>query len=199
MDEVIVSDYEGGDLFEITKEDIARDLKGHKNITISVDDGEAYIFIEEEASEEEIDWIFSCLKDGRKVQATVFYDDDGNEVSQDSEYSPTEDDLFCYIPKGYCAEESVDNTPSEESEYLRPACRPLYEALKPLYDEHLVIDGGDFLYDDGSLKIYAVVYNENEYNFQVYVNNRLQESTDIVETLSAAMNLFAELYNKYKD
>ncbi len=198
MDEVIVSDYEGGDLFEITKEDIARDLNGHKNITINVDDGEAYSYIEGDASEEEIDWIFSCLKDGRKVQATVFYDEDGNEVDQDLDYED-EEDLFCYIPKKDDAEESVDNTPSEESEYLRPACRPLYEALKPLYDEHLVIDGGDFLYDDGSLKIYAVVYNENEYNFQVYVNNRLQESTDIVETLSAAMNLFAELYNKYKD
>lgn len=198
MDEVIVSDYEGGDLFEITKEDIARDLNGHKNITINVDDGEAYSYIEGDASEEEIDWIFSCLKDGRKVQATVFYDEDGNEVDQDLDYED-EEDLFCYIPKKEGTEESVDNTPSEESEYLRPACRPLYEALKPLYDEHLVIDGGDFLYDDGSLKIYAVVYNENEYNFQVYVNNRLQESTDIVETLSAAMNLFAELYNKYKD
>lgn len=198
MDEVIVSDYEGGDLFEITKEDIARDLNGHKNITINVDDGEAYSYIEGDASEEEIDWIFSCLKDGRKVQATVFYDEDGNEIDQDLDYED-EEDLFCYIPKKDDAEEPVDNTPSEESEYLRPACRPLYEALKPLYDEHLVIDGGDFLYDDGSLKIYAVVYNENEYNFQVYVNNRLQESTDIVETLSAAMNLFAELYNKYKD
>lgn len=198
MDEVIVSDYEGGDLFEITKEDIARDLNGHKNITINVDDGEAYSYIEGDASEEEIDWIFSCLKDGRKVQATVFYDEDGNEIDQDLDYED-EEDLFCYIPKKDDAEEPVDNTPSEESEYLRPACRPLYEALKPLYDEHLVIDGGDFLYDDGNLKIYAVVYNENEYNFQVYVNNRLQESTDIVETLSAAMNLFAELYNKYKD
>lgn len=198
MDEVIVSDYEGGDLFEITKEDIARDLNGHKNITINVDDGEAYSYIEGDASEEEIDWIFNCLKDGRKVQATVFYDEDGNEIDQDLDYED-EEDLFCYIPKKESTEEPVDNTPSEESEYLRPACRPLYEALKPLYDEHLVIDGGDFLYDDGSLKIYAVVYNENEYNFQVYVNNRLQESTDIVETLSAAMDLFAELYNKYKD
>lgn len=198
MDEVIVSDYEGGDLFEITKEDIARDLNGHKNITINVDDGEAYSYIEGDASEEEIDWIFSCLKDGRKVQATVFYDEDGNEIDQDLDYED-EEDLFCYIPKKDDAEEPVDNTPSEESEYLKPACRPLYEALKPLYDEHLKIDSGDFLYDDGRLQIYAVVYNENEYNFQVYVDNHLQESTDIVETLSAAMNLFAELYNKYKD
>lgn len=198
MDEVIVSDYEGGDLFEITKEDIARDLSGHKNITINVDDGEAYSYIEGDASAEEIDWIFSCLKAGRKVQATVFYDEDGNEIDQDLDYED-EEDLFCYIPKKDSAEEPVDNTPSEESEYLRPVCRPLYEALKPLYDEHLVIDGGDFLYDDGTLKIYAVVYNENEYNFQVYVNNRLQESTDIVETLREAMDLFTELYNKYKD
>ena len=58
---------------------------------------------------------------------------------------------------------------------------------------------GDFLYDDGRLKIYAVVYNENEYNFQVYVDNRLREATDIVETLSEAMDLFAELIDKYKD
>ena len=199
MDEVIVTDYEGGEPFEITKEDLARDLSGHKNITICIDDGEAYSYIEGEISEEEIDWIFSCLKDGRKVQGTVFYDDDGNEVPQDSGYSPTEDELFCYIPKEYSTEESIDNTPSEESEYLRPACRPLYEALKPLYDEHLKIDGGNFLYDDGRLQIYAIVYNENEYNFQVYVDSSLQEATDIVETLSAAMDLFAELYNKYKD
>jgi hypothetical protein len=198
MDEVIVTDYEGGEPFEITKEDLTRDLSGHKNITISIDDGEAYSYVEGEISEEEIDWIFSCLQDGRKVQGTVYYDDDGNEVPQDSEYSPTEDELFCYIPKEYRTEEA-SITPSEESEYLRSVCRPLYEALKPLYDEHLVIDGGDFLYDDGHLKIYAVVYNENEYNFQVYVDNRLQEATDIVETLSEAMDLFAELINKYKD
>ena len=198
MDEVIVTDYEGGEPFEITKEDLTRDLSGHKNITISIDDGEAYSYIEGEVSEEDIDWIFSCLQDGRKVQGTVFYDDDGNEVPQDSEYSPTEDELFCYIPKEYRTEEA-SITPSEESEYLRSVCRPLYEALKPLYDEHLVIDSGDFLYDDGRLKIYAVVYNENEYNFQVYVDNRLREATDIVETLSEAMDLFAELIDKYKD
>ena len=198
MDEVIVTDYEGGEPFEITKEDLTRDLSGHKNITISIDDGEAYSYVEGEISEEEIDWIFSCLQDGRKVQGTVYYDDDGNEVPQDSEYSPTEDELFCYIPKEYRTEEA-SITPSEESEYLRSVCRPLYEALKPLYDEHLVIDGGDFLYDDGHLKIYAVVYNENEYNFQVYVDNRLREATDIVETLSEAMDLFAELIDKYKD
>lgn len=198
MDEVIVTDYEGGEPFEITKEDLTRDLSGHKNITISIDDGEAYSYIEGEVSEEDIDWIFSCLQDGRKVQGTVFYDDDGNEVPQDSGYSPTEDELFCYIPKEYRTEEA-SITPSEESEYLRSVCRPLYEALKPLYDEHLVIDSGDFLYDDGRLKIYAVVYNENEYNFQVYVDNRLREATDIVETLSEAMDLFAELIDKYKD
>lgn len=198
MDEVIVTDYEGGEPFEITKEDLTRDLSGHKNITISIDDGEAYSYIEGEVSEEDIDWIFSCLQDGRKVQGTVYYDDDGNEVPQDSEYSPTEDELFCYIPKEYRTEEA-SITPSEESEYLRSVCRPLYEALKPLYDEHLVIDSGDFLYDDGRLKIYAVVYNENEYNFQVYVDNRLREATDIVETLSEAMDLFAELIDKYKD
>jgi len=198
MDEVIVTDYEGGEPFEITKEDLTRDLSGHKNITISIDDGEAYSYVEGEITEEEIDWIFSCLQDGRKVQGTVYYDDDGNEVPQDSEYSPTEDELFCYIPKEYRTEEASIE-PSEESEYLRSVCRPLYEALKPLYDEHLVIDGGDFLYDDGHLKIYAVVYNENEYNFQVYVDNRLREATDIVETLSEAMDLFAELIDKYKD
>lgn len=96
---VRVTDYEGGDLFEITLEDIIRDISGHDNITLSLDDGQAYMF-DASGDEETAQYAFDAIKGGRKVQATVYYDEDGEEVSGDDSWED-EEDLFCYIPEGY--------------------------------------------------------------------------------------------------
>ncbi len=100
MDDVVrVTDYEGGDLFEISVEDILRDISGHDNITINMDDGQSYMF-DAAGDEETARDVFDYLKGGRKVQATVFYDEDGEEVSGDDSWED-EEDLFCYIPENY--------------------------------------------------------------------------------------------------
>lgn len=99
VDAVRVTDYEGGDLFEITLEDIIRDISGHDNITLSLDDGQAYMF-DASGDEETAKYAFDAIKGGRKVQATVYYDEDGEEVSGDDSWED-EEDLFCYIPEGY--------------------------------------------------------------------------------------------------
>ncbi len=100
MNEVVrVTDYEGGDLFEISVEDILRDISGHHNITINNDDGQSYSF-DNEGDLETAQIAFNNLKGGRKVQATVFYNEDGDEVSGDEPWED-EEDLFCYIPEGY--------------------------------------------------------------------------------------------------
>ena len=99
VDTVRVTDYEGGDLFEITLEDIIRDISGHENITLSLDDGQAYMF-DASGDEETAQYAFDAIKGGRKVQATVYYDEDGEEVSGDDSWED-EEDLFCYIPEGY--------------------------------------------------------------------------------------------------
>lgn len=99
VDVVRVSDYEGGDLFEITLEDIIRDISGHDNITLSMDDGQAYMF-DASGDDDTAKYAFEALKGGRKVQATVYYDEDGEEVSGDDSWED-EEDLFCYIPEDY--------------------------------------------------------------------------------------------------